>query len=132
IEVVTEKGRIAYGPVEAEDVESVLDVMVAGGGVHKLRIGVPEEHPFLKKQTRLTFASCGIVDPLSLEDYKANDGYKGLAKALAKPGGIVEEFTQSGLRVRGGAGFPTVIKWKTVADTKADQKYIVCNADEGD
>ena len=106
--------------------------MIAGGGDHKLRIGVPEDHPFLKKQTRLTFARCGIVDPRSLDDYKAHGGYKGLAKALANPAGIVEEITQSGLRGRGGAGFPTGIKWKTVADAKADRKYIVCNADEGD
>src|SRR3984957_872699 len=132
LEVVTGTGRVAYGPVELKDVESVLDVMIADGGDHELRVGAPEEHPFLKKQTRLTFSRCGIVDPRSLEDYKAHDGYKGLAKALANLGGIIEEITQSGLRGRGGAGFPTGIKWKTVADAKADTKYIVCNADEGD
>ncbi len=132
LEVATPSGRIAYGPVELADVDSVFEVMIAGGGDHKLRVGVPEDHPFLKKQTRLTFARCGIVDPRSLEDYKAHDGCNGLAKALANPAGIVEEITQSGLRGRGGAGFPTGIKWKTVADTKADRKYIVCNADEGD
>jgi formate dehydrogenase iron-sulfur subunit len=132
LEVATAEGRIAYGPVELADVEGVLDAMMAGGGDHRLRIGVPEEHPFLKKQTRLTFARCGIVDPRSLDDYKVHDGYKGLAKALANPTGIVEEISQSGLRGRGGAGFPTGIKWKTVADAKAEQKYIVCNADEGD
>ena len=132
IEVATEKGRIAYGPTGLKDVDSILDAMVARGGDHELRIGAPEEHPFLKKQTRLTFARCGIVDPRSLDDYKAHDGYKGLAKALANPGGIIRGVTQSGLRGRGGAGFPTGIKWKTVADAKADRKYIVCNADEGD
>jgi formate dehydrogenase iron-sulfur subunit len=132
LEVATGKGRIAYGPVELGDVETILDAMIAGGGGHKLCIGVPEDHPFLKKQTRLTFARCGIVDPRSLDDYKAHGGYRGLAKALANPAGIVEEITQSGLRGRGGAGFPTGIKWKTVADAKADRKYIVCNADEGD
>jgi formate dehydrogenase iron-sulfur subunit len=132
LEVATDKGRIAYGPVELADADSVFDAMAAGGGDHKLRVGIPEDHPFLKKQTRLTFARCGIVDPRSLDDYKAHDGYKGLAKALANPAGIVEEVTQSGLRGRGGAGFPTGIKWKTVADTAADRKYIVCNADEGD
>jgi formate dehydrogenase iron-sulfur subunit len=132
LEVATNGGRIAYGPVEAVDIESVFDAMIAGGGPHKLRVGAPEEHPFLKRQTRLTFARCGIVDPRSLEDYKAHDGYKGLARALAEPAAIVKEVTDSGLRGRGGAGFPTGIKWKTVADTKADQKYIVCNADEGD
>jgi formate dehydrogenase iron-sulfur subunit len=130
LEVVTGNGRIAYGPVEASDIESVFDAMLADGGAHRLRVGVPEEHPFLKKQTRLTFARCGIVDPRSLDDYKAHDGYQGLAKALANPAGIVSQVTGSGLRGRGGAGFPTGIKWKTVADTKAEQKYIVCNADE--
>jgi formate dehydrogenase iron-sulfur subunit len=132
LEVGTDKGRIAYGPVELADVESVFAAMAAAGGDHKRRIGVPEEHPFLKKQTRLTFARCGIVDPRSLEDYRAHDGYKGLVKALANPAGIVAEVTESGLRGRGGAGFLTGIKWKTVADAKADRKYIVCNADEGD
>ncbi len=132
LEVVTDNGRIAYGPVELADVESVFEAMATGAGDHKLRVGVPEDHPFMKRQTRLTFARCGIVDPRSLEDYKAHDGYKALANALANPAGIVEEITQSGLRGRGGAGFPTGIKWKTVADTKADRKYVVCNADEGD
>jgi formate dehydrogenase iron-sulfur subunit len=131
-EVATAQGRIAYGPVELADVDGVLDAMIDNGAGHKLRVGVPEDHPFLKKQTRLTFARCGIVDPRSLEDYKAHGGCHGLAKALANPGGIVEEITQSGLRERGGAGFPTGIKWKTVAEAKADRKYIVCNADEGD
>ena len=132
LEVETNAGRIAYGPVALADVDSVLDAMIAGGGSHSLRIGVADEHPFLKKQTRLTFARCGIVDPRSLDDYKAHGGYEGLAKALANPAGIIDEVTQSGLRGRGGAGFPTGIKWKTVADAKADRKYIVCNADEGD
>jgi formate dehydrogenase iron-sulfur subunit len=132
LEVATDKGRIAYGPVEFGDADSVFEAMIAGGGEHELRIGIPEEHPFLKKQTRLTFSRCGIVDPRSLDDYRTHDGYKGLAKALANPPVIVEEITQSGLRGRGGAGFPTGIKWKTVADAQADHKYIVCNADEGD
>jgi formate dehydrogenase iron-sulfur subunit len=132
LEVATDRGRIAYGPVEPADADSVFAAMVTGAGAHKLRIGLPEEHPFLKRQIRLTFARCGIVDPRSLDDYRAHDGYKGLAKALANPAGIVEKITQSGLRGRGGAGFPTGIKWKTVADAKADRKYIVCNADEGD
>jgi formate dehydrogenase iron-sulfur subunit len=132
LEIATAKGRIAYGPVGIDDVESVLDAMLAEGGAHALRIGNPEQHPFLAKQTRLTFARCGIVDPRSLDDYRANGGYQGLKRALADPASIVETVTQSGLRGRGGAGFPTGIKWKTVADTKAAQKYIVCNADEGD
>jgi formate dehydrogenase iron-sulfur subunit len=131
-EVATANGRIAYGPVGLADVESVLNAMLDNGADHKLRVGVPEDHPFMKKQTRLTFARCGITDPRSLEDYISHGGCKGLAKALANSADIIAEITQSGLRGRGGAGFPTGIKWKTVAEAKADRKYIVCNADEGD
>jgi formate dehydrogenase iron-sulfur subunit len=132
VEVETPQGRIAYGPVEPDDAETVFAAIIAGTGAHPLRIGPTDDIPWLKNQTRLTFARCGIIDPRSLEDYKAHDGYRGLAKALANPAGIIAEVTESGLRGRGGAGFPTGIKWKTVSDTKADQKYIVCNADEGD
>jgi formate dehydrogenase iron-sulfur subunit len=133
VEVATSNGRIAYGPASAGDAESILKAAIAGGGAHPLRLGKPEEIPFLKKQTRLTFARCGLVDPRSIDDYRAHGGYRGLERALAMPAAaVVEEVTQSGLRGRGGAGFPTGIKWKTVADTAAGQKYIVCNADEGD
>ena len=103
------------------------------GSYHPLCLGKTEDLPFLKNQTRLTFARCGIIDPLSLDDYKANDGLKGLAKAVAMTSAdVVAQVTESGLRGRGGAGFPTGIKWKTVLDTAGDRKYIVCNADEGD
>lgn len=132
VEVMTRSGRMAYGPVALTDVDSVLDAMIADGGAHRLRVGVPDDHPFMKKQTRLTFARCGVVDPRSLDDYKAYGGYQGLAEALRDPANIIDEITQSGLRGRGGAGFPTGIKWKTVASTPPQQKYIVCNADEGD
>ena len=133
IEVETAQGRIGYGPVLAADVASLFDAGLLDGGEHALRIGKPEDHPFLAPQTRLTFARCGIIDPLSLADYKAHDGWKGLKRAIAiGPQAIVAEVTKSGLRGRGGAGFPTGIKWKTVADTQADRKYVVCNFDEGD
>ncbi|MCK9908839.1 NADH-quinone oxidoreductase subunit NuoF [Microbacteriaceae bacterium K1510] len=132
VEVETARGRIAYGPVEPRDVESVFAAIVADAGPHALCLGPTDDIPWLKKQTRLTFARCGIVDPRSLEDYRAHGGYRGLDRALADPASIINEVTQSGLRGRGGAGFPTGIKWKTVAEAKADQKYIVCNADEGD
>ena len=133
IEVETSAGRIAYGPVTPNDVIGLLDGGLLEGGAHALRIGRPEDVPFLKRQTRLTFARCGIVDPLSLDDYKAHGGYRGLARARELgPAATVQEMTASGLRGRGGAGFPTGIKWKTVADTSADRKYIVCNGDEGD
>ena len=132
VEVETPAGRIAYGPVAAEEAEGLL-AATATGGAHPLRLGPTEEIPWLKRQTRLTFARCGVVDPRSLADYHAHDGGKGLERALALgPAAIVEEVVQSGLRGRGGAGFPTGIKWRTVAQTQAAQKYIVCNADEGD
>jgi formate dehydrogenase iron-sulfur subunit len=132
IEVATPKGRIAFGPVTEFDASSVLDAMIAGGS-HKLRIGLAEEIPWLKRQNRLTFARCGVIDPRSLEDYCAHGGYKGLERALSiGRDATLADVTTSGLRGRGGAGFPTGIKWKTVADFAAGRKFIVCNADEGD
>jgi formate dehydrogenase iron-sulfur subunit len=132
IEVATSQGRVAFGPLAEADVVSVLDAMIADGP-HALRLGIAEEIPWLKRQTRLTFARCGVIDPRSIEDYRAHQGYQGLERALSLgPDGIVADVTASGLRGRGGAGFPTGIKWKTVAQTAADRKYIVCNADEGD
>jgi formate dehydrogenase iron-sulfur subunit len=132
IEAATPEGRIAYGPVTVQDVDTLISALPAGGA-HPKRLDRPEEIPFLKRQTRLTFARCGIVDPVSLADYKAHDGYKGLAKALAlRPDAVVEEVVQSGLRGRGGAGFPTGIKWRTVLQAQGSPKYVVCNADEGD
>jgi len=132
VEVETAEGRIAYGPVTPEDVAGLFDRLL-DGGPHPLRLGRPEDIPFLKRQTRFTFARCGIVDRQSLADYRAHGGLAGLDRALSLgPAGIIEEITKSGLRGRGGAGFPTGIKWKTTADAPAAQKYIVCNADEGD
>ncbi len=133
VEVETDQGRVAYGPIKASDVPSLFEAGFLAGGAHALCHGLTEEMPFLKSQTRLTFARCGITDPLSLDDYRQHGGLQGLEKAIAMaPADIVRQVTDSGLRGRGGAGFPTGIKWKTVADAAADQKYIVCNADEGD
>src|SRR5579863_3106354 len=133
VEVETPRGRIAYGPVSVDAVPGLLAAGLTEGKPHKLCLGLTEEIPFLKRQERLTFARCGITDPLSLSDYVTHGGYRGLEKALTlTPQAIVEEVTNSGLRGRGGAGFPTGIKWKTVLNAPADQKYVVCNADEGD
>ncbi|MDI1287381.1 MAG: NADH-quinone oxidoreductase subunit NuoF [Reyranella sp.] len=137
IEVETLGGRIAFGPMTAKDVPGLFAGGLPVSAAHPLCVGRPEDIPFLKRQTRITFARCGIVDPLSLADYRAHGGYRGLERARSLgAAGTVEEVTKSGLRGRGGAGFPTGIKWKTVADTTAamgaDRKYIVCNADEGD
>jgi formate dehydrogenase iron-sulfur subunit len=132
VEVATSAGRIAFGPVSVADVTSLLDAIV-GGGKHPLRLGVTDEIPWLKRQTRLTFARCGVTDPRSIEDYRAHGGYRGLERALTLgTDAILADVTTSGLRGRGGAGFPTGIKWKTVTQTEADRKFVVCNADEGD
>ena len=133
VEVETAKGRLAYGPVAASDVASLFDAGFLQGGKHRLGHGPTEEIDYLKKQERLTFARCGVIDPLSIEDYVAHGGFAGLKAALKKSGAeVVKDVTDSGLRGRGGAGFPTGIKWKTVLDARADQKYVCCNADEGD
>jgi formate dehydrogenase iron-sulfur subunit len=133
IEVETSKGRVAYGPVTGESVSGLLDAGLLEGKAHPLCLGLTEEIPFLKNQERLTFARCGITDPISLTDYIQHGGYRGLEAAMKlKPEQIVEIVTASGLRGRGGAGFPTGIKWKTVLGAAGPQKYIVCNADEGD
>ena len=131
LEVETPAGRVGYGPVTPADVKDIFESGL--GAAHKLNLGIVEAIPYFAKQQRLTFARCGLTDPLSLEEYEAHGGLKGLKKALeTTPAAIVQTVTDSGLRGRGGAGFPTGIKWKTVMSTEASQKYIVCNADEGD
>lgn len=160
LEVQTPQGRIAYGPVEAADVPGLLDAGLLQGGEHPLRQGVTEQIPFLALQERLTFRRVGVIDPLSLADYEAHEGWAGLRRALGlDSSAIIQEMLHSGLRGRGGAAFPAGIKWKTVREAKAGQqeapgrpklpdapsggrtptggrggvqKYIVCNADEGD
>jgi formate dehydrogenase iron-sulfur subunit len=133
VEVETPNGRVAYGPISADTVTELFDAGFLEGKQHAACLGHTEDLDFLKRQERLTFARCGITDPISLADYVGHGGYRGLTKALSSTReGIVEEVTKSGLRGRGGAGFPTGIKWRTVLNTVADQKYIVCNADEGD
>ena len=113
--------------------EALLDAGLMDGGAHAKCIGDPEEHPFMKGQTRLTFKRCGVTDPLSLDDYEAHGGLIGLKRAIEMGGAaVVDEVTESGLRGRGGAGFPTGIKWKTVREATGERKYIVANADEGD
>ena len=133
VEVETEQGRIGYGPVTQDDIAALFAAGFLEGGAHPLSIGRPEQHPWQVRQTRLTFANCGLVDPLSVEDYRAHGGYLGLDRALAMGGeAIIDEIKLSGLRGRGGAGFPTGIKWNTVRLAPSEQRYVVCNADEGD
>jgi formate dehydrogenase iron-sulfur subunit len=133
VEVDVAGTRIAYGPVQAHDVAGLFEAGFTTGKAHALSHGVTEQIPYLKKQERLTFARVGITDPRSLDDYQRHGGYRGLTAALAlEPAAIVAGVTASGLRGRGGAAFPAGIKWKTVLGAQGAQKYIVCNADEGD
>jgi formate dehydrogenase iron-sulfur subunit len=133
VEVEVAGTRMAYGPVQAHDVAGLFEAGFTSGKAHALSHGVTEQIPYLKKQERLTFARVGITDPRSLEDYQQHGGYRGLAAALAlEPAAIVASVTASGLRGRGGAAFPAGIKWRTVLGAQGAQKYIVCNADEGD
>jgi formate dehydrogenase iron-sulfur subunit len=133
VEVETAEGRIGYGPVAPEDVPGLVAGGLLEGAAHPLRVGRPEALPFFARQTRLTFARCGITDPLSLADYRAHGGLVGLESARAMaPEAIIETIKRSGLRGRGGAGFPAGIKWETVRQAQGSRKYVVCNADEGD
>jgi formate dehydrogenase iron-sulfur subunit len=133
VEVKTATGRVGYGPLTVADVPALLDAGMLSGSVHDLRIGDPDNHPWMRSQQRLTSARLGIIDPAKLEDYLAHGGYAGLEAALAlAPADIVRVVTESGLRGRGGAAFPTGIKWQTVLEQPGAIKYIACNADEGD
>jgi len=133
LEVQTPQGRIAYGPVAADDIDGLLAAGCLEGQPHPLCLGPTEELPWLKSQQRLTFARVGVVDPLSLADYEAHGGLAGLRRCIeVDAAAVVQQVLDSGLRGRGGAAFPAGIKWKTVAAAQAPQKYVVCNADEGD
>lgn len=129
VEIGTAEGRYAYGPVAVAD----ADAIIKQGTAHPLCLGPVDEIPALKIQNRLTFARCGVIEVLSVRDYKSHGGFAGLEKALKQtPQQIVDVVKASGLRGRGGAAFPSGIKWQTVLNCVSDQKYIVCNADEGD
>jgi formate dehydrogenase iron-sulfur subunit len=133
VEIESDHGRIAFGPVTADDVFGLFDAGFPAACEHELYLGKVSDIEWLARQDRLTFSRAGKTDPLSLDDYEAHGGYDGLRRALKiSPAEIVEAVTESGLRGRGGAAFPTGIKWRTVLDTPAAQKYVVANADEGD
>ncbi len=133
VEVETPTGRVAYGPVTPGDVASLFACGFLDGAPHPLCHGPTEQMPWMARQQRLSFARVGVVDPLSLDDYLAHGGMAGLARARTlSRDALLQEIVDSGLRGRGGAGFPTGIKWRTVAQAAGSRKYIVCNADEGD
>lgn len=126
LEPLVDIDGVGYGPVSADQVAGIMNGKAPS-------LGRIADHPFIINQTRLTFARAGKTRPLSLDDYYASEGWLGLAKAreMGAEATIATVIT-SGLRGRGGAGFPAGIKWQTVARADGNQKYIVCNADEGD
>jgi len=133
VEVETAAGRVGYGPVAPAEAAQLFEAGFVTGAAHSKALGRVEDIPYFARQQRLIFARCGLADPLSLDDYRSHDGLRGLERALRLgPKATIEEILASGLRGRGGAGFPTGVKWRTTAGVDADQKYVVCNADEGD
>jgi len=133
VEVEVDGARIAYANVAASEIQSLFEADLLKGGPHERRLGPTVEIPYLINQDRWTFWRCGLIDPLSVEDFELHQGFKALSKALAEGAeSVLDAVMASGLRGRGGAGFPTGIKWRTVADAPGEQKYIACNADEGD
>ncbi len=133
VEIETDGVRMGFGPMSPAEVPTLFGAALFGAAAHPLALGAVEAIPFLARQTRLTFARCGRTDPLSPADYRAHEGMAGLVAALAMPPeAVVAAVTASGLRGRGGAGFPTGIKWRTVLEAPGARKYIVANADEGD
>ncbi len=128
LEPLAEVNGIGWGPVTPDRVAEIIE-----GKADDLCIGPIAAHPFITGQQRLTFARAGKTRPLSLEDYAATGGWTGLNRARGmSPAEVIEQVIASGLRGRGGAGFPAGIKWRTVAGAPGEQKYVVCNADEGD
>ncbi|MBO3273686.1 formate dehydrogenase beta subunit [Pseudomonas schmalbachii] len=133
VELESPNGRLGFGPLTPEDVPALLDALASDPGSHPQALGPVEDIPYLKTQQRLLFARAGITRPLSLDDYRAQGGFEGLTRAIGMDGSeVVAAVLDSGLRGRGGAAFPAGIKWRTVRDAVAEQKYVVCNADEGD
>ena len=133
VEVLVDDKRIAYGNVEASDVPALFSAGFLSGGEHARRLGPINEIPYLINQDRWTFWRCGLVEQLSLDDFRMHKGFKAFEKAIEMgPESVIEAVKTSGLRGRGGAGFPAGIKWQTVADAEGDRKYVACNADEGD
>ncbi|MDA0796385.1 MAG: SLBB domain-containing protein [Proteobacteria bacterium] len=138
LEVEIGDSRLAFGPVTPFDVSSILDSLSSidknsESISHPLHLGEVEKIDYLARQQRLTFSRAGVGDPLCIKNYQNLAGFAGLAHAIRLKGQeIVDEIKNSGLRGRGGAAFPAGIKWQTVLDTPNEQKYIVCNADEGD
>ncbi|MCD6117722.1 4Fe-4S binding protein [bacterium] len=126
-------GRITYQYVKPEDVEKIVEDHLINGKPYKKRQTGESYEQFFKDQTRIVLANCGEIDPMDMDQYIETGGYKGLEKTMSMSREeVLEEITKSGLRGRGGGGFPTGTKWKFCKNVESDKKYIVCNADEGD
>ena len=133
VEVVTAQGRVAYGPVTPDDVEGLFTAGFLNGDAHDLGLGPTDQIAWLAEQDRLTFSRVGVIDPLSTRDYETHGGLVALRRALTMtPEQICDEVAESGLRGRGGAGFPVGVKWRTVLNAPGSPKFVTCNADEGD
>ncbi len=136
--------EVVYSQLNPRAVSEIVEKHLVGGQVvEKYLLKTPDgkpvekafkEHPFFTKQVKIVTRNLGVIDPKNIDDYIARDGYKALEKVLKemKPEEVIEEIKKSGLRGRGGAGFPTGLKWELAAKQKSDTKYVVCNADEGD
>ncbi len=138
IEVVTEDGTDSvYGNLEVSDLTSIFEVLLKSEINHPTlvysnKIDAPENY-LLESQTRIVLRNCGVIDPVLIDEYIAHEGYSALKKAITLTGEeIITTITESGLRGRGGAGFPTGLKWRFAYNNKSDKKYVICNADEGD
>ena len=123
-----------YVKVQPDKVEAIVEGHLAGGKPVTEQAISEEDKQFVEKQQRVVLRNCGVINPEDIEEYLAVDGYKAIEKVLKemKPEEVIEEIKVSGLRGRGGAGFPTWFKWNAAKENKGDQKYLVCNADEGD
>ncbi|HQD69363.1 MAG TPA: formate dehydrogenase, partial [Ornithinibacter sp.] len=130
VELETEGGRVGYGNITEAEVGPLLD-----GALDDTDrcIGPVDDHPWMARQHRVSFARVGVIEPTDLAAYREHGGLAGLLRAIElTPEAVVAEVTASGLRGRGGAGFPAGIKWETVRTASADVKFVCCNADEGD
>ena len=133
VEVETPDGRVGYPNVTPGVVAGLVDEGLLSGATVGGSIGVVDEYPWLSRQRRVSFARVGVIEPTSIADYEAHGGWRGVRRALElDPAAVVDEMAASGVRGRGGAGFPTGVKWRTVLEASADVKFVCCNLDEGD
>jgi len=147
VDILTSEGnRISYGGVTPENVGNLLtetflhhsyenEGIIGQYGNGKMLDGLPliSEHPFFRKQVKFVLRNCGVIEPVSISDYRSRGGFKGLERALRmRPEGVIEEVLNAGLRGRGGGGFPTAKKWAFARGTESERTYVICNADEGD